>query len=320
VGQYLVRRLLQALPLLILTSILMFLLIHALPGGPDAIYYNPNLDAAGRQAIRESFGLNDPLPIQYFKWVGNVLKGNFGNSIYTGQPVMMVLMQRFPATLELFVSAFALSLLLTVVLGTLSATYQGKTPDYVITILAYLGISTPIFLLGLAMQNVFASTLDWLPPSGTTMLGYTFTPSNALLDHLLHLIMPMTVLAVTFTARWSRYLRTSMIEVSRQDYIRTGRAKGVAPSQLLLRHALRNAIIPLITIVAIDFGSVAGGAAITESIFAWPGMGQLFIASLDRRDYPILLAALLLSAIFVIGFNLLADVLYGVMDPRIRYT
>lgn len=320
VGQYLARRLLQALPLLILTSILMFLLIHALPGGPDAIYDNPNLDAAGRQAIRESFGLNDPLPIQYFKWVSNIFKGNFGNSIYTGQPVITVLIQRFPATLELFASAFALSLLLTVVLGTLSAVYQGRPLDYAITILAYLGISTPIFLLGLAMQDVFASSLNWLPPSGTTTLGYMFTPFNALLDQLLHLLMPMVVLAVTFTARWSRYLRTSMIDVSRQDYIRTGRAKGVAPAQLLLRHALRNAVIPLITIVALDFGSVAGGAAITESVFAWPGMGQLFIASLDRRDYPILLASLLLSAIFVIGFNLIADVLYGVMDPRIRYT
>ncbi|GCF10686.1 oligopeptide transport system permease protein AppB [Dictyobacter arantiisoli] len=314
------RRLLQAIPLLILTSILMFLLIHAIPGGPDAIYDNPNLDAAGRAALRASFGLNDPLPIQYFKWASNMLHGNFGNSLYTGQPVSSVLAQRFPATVELFLSAFILSLLLTAILGTLSAAYQGKAVDYTITTLAYFGISMPIFLLGLVMQNVFASSLNWLPPSGTATLGYTFSPFNALLDHLMHLLMPMVVLAVTFTAGWSRYLRTSMIDVIRQDYMRTGRAKGVPPARLLLRHALRNAVIPLITIVAIDFGAIAGGAAITESVFAWPGMGQLFIDSLNRRDYPVLLTALLLSAIFVIIFNLLADVLYSVMDPRIRYS
>ncbi|GCE25540.1 oligopeptide transport system permease protein AppB [Dictyobacter alpinus] len=319
-GQYLIRRLLQAIPLLILTSILMFLLIHAIPGGPEAVYDNPNLDAAGRQALRASFGLNDPLPIQYIKWIGNALHGNFGNSLYTSQPVGEVLAQRFPATLELFLTAFVLSLLMTVVLGTASAAYQGKPLDYTLTSLAYFGISMPIFLLGLLMQDVFASSLNWLPPSGTATLGYTFSPFNAFLDHLMHLVMPMIVLAVTFTARWSRYLRTSMIDVTRQDYMRTGKAKGVAPGRLLLQHALRNAVIPLITIVAIDFGSVAGGAAITEGVFAWPGMGQLFIDSLNRRDYPVLLTALLLSAIFVILFNLLADILYGVMDPRIRYS
>lgn len=318
-GPYLVRRLLQAIPLLILTSILMFLLIHAIPGGPDAVYENPNLDAAGRAALRASFGLNDSLPVQYFKWIGNILQGNFGNSLYTSQPVSGILIQRFPATLELFASAFILALLLTVILGIVSAAKQGRVVDYMITTLAYFGISMPIFLLGLIMQEVFASSLNWLPPSGTATLGYTFSPFNAWLDHLQHLLMPMLVLAVTFTARWSRYLRTSMIDVTRQDYMRTGRAKGVAPTQLLLRHALRNALIPLITVVAIDFGSVAGGAAITEGVFAWPGMGQLFIDSLNRRDYPVLLASLLLSAVFVILFNLIADVLYGVMDPRIRY-
>lgn len=319
-GQYLIRRLLQAIPLLILTSVLMFLLIHAIPGGPDAVYDNPNMDEAGRQALRASFGLNDPLPVQYFKWIGNTLHGNFGTSLYTSQPVSEVLTQRFPATLELFLSAFVLSLILTIILGTVSAAYQGKPLDYTLTSLAYFGISMPIFLLGLLMQDVFASSLNWLPPSGTATLGYTFSPFNAFLDHLMHLVMPMVVLAVTFTARWSRYLRTSMIDVTRQDYMRTGRAKGVAPPRLLLQHALRNAVIPLITIVAIDFGSVAGGAAITEGVFAWPGMGQLFIDSLNRRDYPVLLTSLLLSAIFVILFNLLADVLYGVMDPRIRYS
>ncbi|HZR41478.1 MAG TPA: ABC transporter permease [Ktedonobacteraceae bacterium] len=319
-GQYLIRRLLQAIPLLILVSILMFVLLHLLPGGPEAVYDNPELDEAGRAALRASFGLNDPLPIQYLKWIGNALRGNFGVSYATNQAVTDILSQRFPATLELFLSAFALAFIVALILGTASAVRQGTTVDYTITTLAYFGISMPIFLFGLFMQDIFGVSLHWLPTSGTVTLGYIFDPFNAFLDHFLHLVMPMTVLALTFTARWSRYLRAGMIEVTKQDYMRTARAKGVSPGQILLRHALRNAIIPLITVVAIDFGSIAGGATITEGVFNWPGMGLLFINSLEKRDYPVLLTTLLLGAILVIIFNLVADILYGVMDPRIRYS
>jgi peptide/nickel transport system permease protein len=169
------------------------------------------------------------------------------------------------------------------------------------------------------MQTIFGVSLHWLPTSGTATLGVTFTPLDTLLDHLVHLIMPMLVLSLLFTARWSRYLRAGMVDVIRQDYIRTGKAKGVPPGRLLMRHALRNAVIPLVTVVAIDFGSVAGGAVVTEGVFAWPGMGQLFLQSIEQRDYPVLMAMLLLGGALVILFNLIADILYGVMDPRIRY-
>ncbi len=319
-GQYIIRRLLQAIPLLILVSILMFLLLHSLPGGPESVYDNPELDAAGRAALRASFGLNDPLPVQYFKWVGNALRGNFGFSYATYQPVAGILAQRFPATLELFVCAFVFALVLAILLGTTSAMYQGTITDYTITTLAYFGISMPSFLLGLFMQDIFGVALHWLPTSGTATLGYTFSPIDTFIDHFLHLFMPMLVLAILFTARWSRYLRAGMIDVTKQDYIRTGRAKGVPPAQLLFRHALRNAIIPLITIVAIDFGSIAGGATITEGIFSWPGMGSLFLQSLDKRDYPVLLTTLMLGSILVVLFNLVADIFYGIMDPRIRFS
>lgn len=319
-GQYLIRRLLQIIPLLILLSILMFTLIRLLPGGPEQVLYNPDLDEAGRAALRASFGLDDPLPIQYLKWAGNALRGNFGFSFSTNQAVSDMIMQRFPPTLELFGSALVVSFIIAIFLGTVSAVRQGTLTDYLITTMAYFGISMPIFLLGLFMQDIFGVALHWLPPSGTVTLGYTFDPFNALWDHLLHLILPMSALAITFTARWSRYLRSSMIEVNKQDYMRTGKAKGVAPVRLLMRHALRNGIIPLITVVAIDFGAVAGGATITEGVFAWPGMGDLFIHSLDKRDYPVLLASLMLGAIFVLAFNLIADILYAVMDPRIRYS
>ncbi|HAT44021.1 MAG TPA: diguanylate cyclase [Ktedonobacter sp.] len=319
-GRYIIRRLLQALLLLALLSVGMFLLIHALPGGPEQVIFNPRLSAAGRAAIRARFGLDQPLYIQYLKWLGNALVGDFGFSFVTNQPVSELLTERFPATLELFSFALVLALILAITIGVISAVRQGSVTDYGLTTLSYFGIAMPVFLLGLFAQNIFGVWLHILPVSGTSTLGFTYDPFNAFLDRFEHLILPMLVLAVSFIAGWSRYMRASMIEVSKQDYMRTARAKGVAPVPLLIRHALRNAVIPLITVVALDFGQVAGGATITEGVFAWPGMGLLFLDSLTNRDFPVLLAMLMISAVFVIGFNLIADLLYGVMDPRIRYS
>ncbi|HAE82847.1 MAG TPA: diguanylate cyclase [Ktedonobacter sp.] len=319
-GRYIIRRLLQALLLLALLSVGMFLLIHALPGGPEQVLFNPRLSAAGRAAIRARFGLDQPLYIQYLKWLGNALVGDFGFSFVTNQPVSELLIERFPATLQLFSFALVLALILAITIGVISAVRQGSVTDYGLTTLSYFGIAMPVFLLGLFAQNIFGVWLHILPVSGTSTLGFTFDPFNAFLDRFEHLILPMLVLAVSFIAGWSRYMRASMIEVSKQDYMRTARAKGVAPVPLLIRHALRNAVIPLITVVALDFGQVAGGATITEGVFAWPGMGLLFLDSLTNRDFPVLLAMLMISAVFVIGFNLIADLLYGVMDPRIRYS
>jgi peptide/nickel transport system permease protein len=319
-GRYIIRRLLQAIPLLLLISIAMFLLLHALPGGPEAVLFNPHLSAAGRAAMRARFGLDDPLPIQYLKWLGRSLTGDFGFSFATNEPVLTVIGRRFPATLELFSVSLVVALVLAVVIGVVSALRQSSPTDYVLMTLSYFGISMPIFLFGLFAQDIFGVQLHWLPVSGTQTLGYQLGPVDAFVDHLEHLIMPASVLAISYIAGWSRYMRSSMIEVIHQDYMRTARAKGVSFASLIFRHALRNAVIPLITVVAIDFGAVAGGAAITEGVFAWPGMGSLFIDELTRRDYPVLLGMLIISAVFVISFNLLADILYAVMDPRIRYS
>ncbi len=319
-GRYIIRRSLQAIPLLLLLSIFMFLLIHALPGGPEQVIFNPHLDAAGRAALRARFGLDDPLYLQYLKWLGNILIGNFGFSFATNQAVSAVIGQRFPATLQLIGISLLVALVLAIFLGVISAIRQNSPLDYTVTTISYFGLAMPAFLLGLFLQDIFAVQLHWLPVSGTTSLGYTFDPFNAFIDHLLHLALPVTALSVLFVAGWSRYMRSSMIDTTKQDYMRTARAKGVSPTSSLVRHALRNAVIPLITVVAIDFGVIAGGATITEGIFAWPGMGTLFLDSLQSRDFPVLLAILLLSGFFVVLFNLIADVLYGVMDPRIRYS
>jgi peptide/nickel transport system permease protein len=298
----------------------MFTLIHLLPGGPDAVLFNPHLSAAGRAAMRTRFGLDDPVYIQYFKWLSRALVGDFGFSFSTNEPVMTVIGRRFPATLELFSLALVVALVLAVVIGVVAGIRQSSMTDYVLMTLSYFGISLPIFLFGIFAQDIFGIQLHWLPVSGTQTLGYNLAPIDALVDRIQHLIMPVSVLAITYIANWGRYMRSSMIEVVKQDYMRTARAKGVSTFALILHHAMRNAVIPLITIVAIDFGAVAGGAAITEGVFAWPGMGSLFLDELSRRDYPVLLAMLLVSAVFVILFNLLADILYAVMDPRIRYS
>ena len=319
-GRYIIRRLLQAIPLLFLLSVFMFLLIHALPGGADQVIFNPRLDAAGRAALRASFGLDQPLPVQYLKWLGNTLVGNFGFSFVTKQPVSDLLAERFPNTLELFSVALLVALVLAILLGAISAIRQNSITDYTLTTISYFGIAMPAFLLGLLLQDLFAVQLHILPVSGTQTLGFTFDPFNSFLDHVLHLVLPTVALSTLFIAGWSRFMRSSMIDVVKQDYMRTARAKGVSTVKMVFQHALRNAMIPLITVVAIDFGGVAGGAVITEGIFAWPGMGQLFINSLESRDFPVLLSMLVISGVFVIMFNLIADILYGIMDPRIRYS
>ncbi len=318
-GRYIIRRILQAIPLLFLLSLAMFGLIHLLPGGADAVLFNPRLTAAARAALRVRMGLDDPFYIQYVKWISAALTGNFGYSFNTNEPVSTILARRFPATLELFGIAFLVALALALLIGVISAVRQRTITDYSLTILTYVGISMPAFLLGLFLQDIFGVTLHWLPPSGTGSYGLSLPPFASFIDHLRHLILPVIALSVLFIAGWSRYMRSSMIEVVKQDYMRTARAKGVSPVQLYMRHALRNAVIPLITIVALNFGEVAGGATITEGVFAWPGMGLLFISSLNARDYPVLIAMLVLSAFFVIAFNLVADILYAVIDPRIRY-
>lgn len=319
-GRYIIRRLLQAILLLFLLSLGMFLLLHLLPGGPVGVLFNPRQSGAVKAAITKQFGLDQPLIIQYFRWLGSALVGNFGYSFADYQPVLRIIGQRFPATLELFTYALSFALILAITLGMISAVRQGSITDYTLTSLSYFGVSMPIFLFGLFAQYIFGVWLHWLPTSGTQTYGYTFDAFGQYLDHLSHLVLPMLVLSLTFIAGWSRYMRSSMIEVLKQDYIRTARAKGVGPVSLLIRHALRNAVIPLITVVALNFGQIAGGAAITEGIFGWPGMGSLFLASLDARDYPVLLAMLLLGAVLVIMFNLIADILYAVVDPRIRYS
>jgi peptide/nickel transport system permease protein len=319
-GRYIIRRLLQAIPLLFFVSVVIFSLIHLIPGGAEAVFLNPKLTGAARAAIRHNLGLDQPLPVQYFVWLKGVVTGDFGHSFADGQTVISDVGARIGPTVELFGAALLFALILAIPLGVISAARQYSMIDYLITFFSYFGISMPVFFFAVIMQQVFGVQLHWLPVFGNNSDETFATPFDYFLDYALHLILPMIVLSLLFMATWSRYMRSSMLDVKRQDYMRTAQSKGLGPVAVLTRHGLRNALIPVITVVALDFGAVAGGAAVTETIFAWPGLGSFFLLSLSGRDYPVLLAMLLMAAVVVIFFNLVADVLYGVLDPRIRYS
>ena len=318
--RYIIRRLVQALVMIVIMSVVFFLLIHLLPGGPDKVFFSPRTPPEARAELRKQLGLDNPLPVQYLAWFTQVLQGNFGYSIADGQPVLTDLGRLFPNTLELFLTSLIFALIVAILLGVLAAVRQYSITDYTVTVLAYFGISMPIFFFGLLLQNVFGDTFHVLPTIGISTPNANFTPLENFEDRLAHLILPAIVLSLLFIAGWSRYLRSSMLDVVKQDYIRTARAKGLSGRVVFFRHALRNALIPLLTQVAIDFGAIAGGAAITETVFAWPGVGKYFIESLVARDYTVLMAMLLLSTASVLLFNLVADILYSVVDPRIRYS
>jgi peptide/nickel transport system permease protein len=311
---YLARRLLATLPLLFGISILLFGVIHLAPGGPLDFYAdNPNVTAAALEQMRVAFGLDKPIPEQYLRWVTSFVVGNWGFSFRTGQPVLQVIAERLPATLLLSGTAFALSLALAIPLGVLAATRRYTRLDYALTMLSFSGISIPVFWVGLMAQLVFAIWLRILPAGGYETVG-----DGSLIDRLAHMVMPVAILSFATVAGWSRYVRASLIEVLTQDYIRTARAKGQTRSGVVWRHALRNALLPVVTIVALDFVHVVTGAVITETIFSWPGIGRLFVEAMDGRDYPVLMGLMMISSITLVLANLIADILYALIDPRIR--
>jgi peptide/nickel transport system permease protein len=312
---YTLRRLVEAVPLLLVISMALFGLLHLIPGGPEQVALSPRLSPDARHALVVALGLDQPLPVQYVKWLWGVVHLNFGASYADGQPVILVVQDRVPATLELLGTGFAVALLVAVPLGIVSALTQYSPIDHVLTVAAYLGISMPIFWFAEMLVLLLALHLGWFPTGGR---GSDVGPPS-LLDGLHHLILPALVLALFFIASWSRYVRSSMLEVLPQDYLRTARAKGLPRRRVVVKHAARNALLPLITVVALDVGSIFGGAVITETIFSWPGLGRLFFDALSARDYPVLMAIMVLSACTVVVCNLAADLVYGLLDPRVRY-
>jgi peptide/nickel transport system permease protein len=313
VARFLVRRLAHAVPLLLIVSALVFLLIHAAPGGPLAIYLsNPNVRPADIERLRHALGLDRPLWDQYWSWLAAFMKGDWGYSFSDGRPVADRILERVPATIELVSTSLVCALALTIPVGVWSAVRRGRWFDRLTTMTSMVGLSLPGFWFGLLLQMIFALALGWLPSSGRATPGV-----GGAVDHLQHLVMPTAVLALVLASSWSRYLRGSMIETVGQPFVVAAEARGLPAMRVVLRHALRNALGPLVAIITVDAALLVSGAVVTESVFAWPGIGSLFTEALARRDYSVLMALLMLSSAAVILFNVAADAMHAVIDPRV---
>lgn len=296
-----------------------FAIMQLAPGNPMQTMIDPKISAEEIERAQENLGLNDSLPAQYFTWITQILQGNLGYTIKTGQPVGQLILERLPATLLLTGTAFIIAFVLGVPLGVYSATKRNKLPDYVLTVMSFIGISIPSFFFGLGMIFIFALKLGWLPTSGMVTIGADYTGFALFMDYFKHVIMPALVLALPTVAVVMRFTRSSMLEVLNQEFIRTADSKGLSKAKVYLKHALRNALIPVITIFGLSIPFLFGGAYITEHIFNWPGMGSLGIQSIVAREYPVIMALNLFTSILVMAGNLLADVMYAWADPRIRY-
>lgn len=314
-GAFLIRRLLQSIVLLFFVSVVGFAILNLAPGGPLAAYsVSPTLTQADREMIAEQMGLNDPLPVQYWRWASGLVTGDWGTSFRDSQPVVDIILNRLPATLELMLTSTVIAVTLGTLVGMLGALRKYSIFDYLATIGAMVALSIPTFWFGLMVIFFFSVELGWLPSGGRATIG----GSGSMLDSLHHLIAPALVLALVTVAIWSRYSRSSLIDSMNQDYVRTARSKGLTEWTVLVNHGLRNAVMPLVTLAGLQLPALFGGALVTETVFTWPGMGRLFVDSLDYRDYPVLMGILMTTALLVILGSLIADLMYALVDPRIR--
>lgn len=313
--RYLARRMAEAIPLLLLITIAVFVVLQLLPTGPLSIYENdPSMSAEDLARLEERFGLHEPLPVRYLTWLGAIVRGDLGFSLVTQQPVAVMIGDRLANTLYLMGCAFVVALAIALPVGILSAVRQYSWLDHLATTFSFVGHAIPPFWSGLLVIIVFSVQLHVLPASGMSTLG----AEGGLGDRLAHLVLPVGVLALFNAAHYTRYVRSSTLDVLGQDYMRTARAKGLADLGLLWRHAFKNAALPVVTIIALDLPMLFSGAVVIENIFAWPGMGRLFLESALRVDYAVLMGVVTITALLVILSNLLADVVYVWLDPRIR--
>ena len=306
------RRLAQGLPLLFIVSLIVFALIHAAPGGPLATYLdNPNVRPEDIARLRTAMGLDRSLPVQYISWLAAFVRGDWGYSYADGRPVFARIVERIPATIQLVVSGSVLAFLIALPTGVYAAV--SRTFDRITSPLAIAGISLPVFWFGLVLQLIFALRLGWFPTSGRSSFG-----AGDLGDQLAHLVLPAVLLAVVQAAAWSRYLRRAMLEVLGRPFVRAARARGIPEWRVLLRHALPSALPAFVTVVLLDAAMMASGAVVTESVFAWPGVGSLFTEALVKRDYTVLMAFLMCGSVAVVVLNLVADLAVLALDPRAR--
>lgn len=318
-GRYVIRRVLTAIPTLFAISLVIFIIIAMAPGDPlGELATNPNVTREVRQQVRESMGLDDPIPVRYAKWFRSMMTGEFGTSFRSGSPVSELILSRLPRTLWISGTALLLAIMIAIPVGVLSAVKQYSLFDQVATSLAFFGFSIPTFFTGLLFILLFSVKLGWLPT------GYSSVLSEEGFDWVLAMlkqsIMPITVLGLFQAATLTRFVRASTLENLHLDYVRTARAKGLVERSVITRHVVRNALIPVVTIVALQIPTIITGAVITEQIFRVPGLGRLLIESIQNSDTPVVMTIAFLFSIGVVFMNLIADILYGVLDPRIKYS
>jgi peptide/nickel transport system permease protein len=305
---YAVKRIVTAIPVVLLVTFMVFLIQYLAPGDPVAILLGQFRDSPGvAEAIRKEWGFDQPVYVQYLSWLGRLATGNFGKSIaFNKVPIAMLLKSSIPYTLWLNMTALVFALTIGIVVGTISATRQYSIFDHIISLLAFIGISMPEFWLGLMLMIVFAVKLRWFPLAGA--------------DSWKHVVLPATALGLSQAAVFTRMIRSSVIEVLRMEYVQTARAKGLAERVVLFKHVFKNAAIPVITLIGLRLAYLISGTVVIEFVFAWPGTGRLVANALFRRDYFVVQAVVTLSALVIVGVNLLIDILYAALDPRIRYS
>jgi peptide/nickel transport system permease protein len=312
-GGLALRRLLATIPVLFLVTAGVFTLMHLTPGDPVDAMMAESVDAAARASLRRELGLDQPIPVQYARWMGRLLRGDLGRSVRNHEPVVDNVSRRIRPSLQLALLAMAISLVVAVPLGIVSAARRNTTVDGLGTTFALFGICMPNFLIALLLIFLFGVTLHWLPISGYT------DPFEEPLGGLRSLALPAITLGLALAAVITRTLRSSLLEALSEDYVRTARAKGLSEGEVIRRHALRNGLIPVVTVMGLQFGALIGGAVITEYVFALPGVGRLVVDAVFARDYPLVQGVVLLIAVGFILSNLVVDLLYGWLDPRIRY-
>jgi peptide/nickel transport system permease protein len=322
-ANYALRRVLQSIPILFILSVLLFAMVRAAPGGPlSTAYRNPNVTKEQIELLKKQLGLDRRLPVQYVSWLGDMLHGDMGDSIKFRRPVSVMIAERIPNTLVLVGVSFLVTLIIALPVGIISARKPYSLFDYTATTFTFVGQSVPVYWLGLALILVFYVAIQ-NPSTGAPLFPAggmrTIGGENNLADLAWHLVLPVTALSVSWIAWYSRFLRSSLLDVLHEDYIRTARAKGASDRTVYYKHALRNAILPLVTLIGLDLPSLFAGALFIETIFAWPGMGRLFWDAARGRDYPVLLAVVMIDAVIIIFCNILADIFYGVLDPRVKY-
>ncbi|WP_223593884.1 ABC transporter permease [Neobacillus bataviensis] len=313
-GKYIIRRLFDLLPTILVVAVIVFIITRLIPGDPASVMLGPQASVEDIEALREQLGLNDPLYVQFFHYIGDLLRGNFGVSLTYNEPIVQLILERFPNTLVLAISALIIAFMIGVPAGIISASKQNSLLDYTVMLVSLIGVSMPIFWLGVMLVLYFSVNLGWFPATGMGAM------EDGLIPYLKHLILPSITLATIPMATFARITRSSMLEVISQDYIKTARSKGLSEFWVICKHAFKNALTPLLTVLGMQISMMLGGAVLTETIFSWPGMGRLIVDAIEKRDFIVVQGTVLFIAAIFVLVNLFVDVMYKVVNPRVNYS